>query len=167
MSDSPPLTDSDTSDTERDLATMLDTYMKGKQVENPFMSNTIVKEEKESMAPQSLTSRVKRASNEHIRILSSEMIHYLKQHEFKGKGEIITTEIRYSKGFLFSISQVRGSKGKTYTVTIGPKIQCTCVDHTMRAIHCKHILYILLKELQVQNLSSIIYLTLFPSDQVK
>ncbi|KAI9472079.1 MAG: hypothetical protein EXX96DRAFT_582804 [Benjaminiella poitrasii] len=145
MSDSPPLTDSDTSDTERELASMLDSYVKegGNQVNNPFPIN----EQQESTRmtiPTGLTSRVKRASNEPIRIISSEMIHYLKQHEYK----------------------VRGSKGKIYSVTIGPKIHCSCIDHTTRAIHCKHILYILLKELQVHDLSSVIYVTLFPSDQL-
>lgn len=55
---------------------------------------------------------------------------------------------------------------KEYTVTIGPKLHCTCRDHNVRGTHCKHILFILLKELKVTDLKSPVYETLTPSDKV-
>lgn len=55
---------------------------------------------------------------------------------------------------------------KEYTVTIGPKLHCTCRDHNVRGTHCKHILFILLRELKVTDLKSPVYETLTPSDKV-
>ncbi|KAI9281603.1 hypothetical protein BY458DRAFT_499080 [Sporodiniella umbellata] len=41
--------------------------------------------------------------------------------------------------------EVVGSIGNNYTVTIGGRMKCTCVDHSLRRNFCKHILMVLLR----------------------
>lgn len=65
-----------------------------------------------------------------------------------------------------SISDTQHAE-QVYTVIIGDRLQCTCHDYQIRKCHCKHILYILLKELKIRDLSMEIFATLFPSDEVR
>ncbi|OBZ89320.1 hypothetical protein A0J61_02630 [Choanephora cucurbitarum] len=136
-------------DTEQQIGYMLDQFVKEEHFVTPTLPSTTTDDntistpppQPASKIPDQLESRLKRVSKEPIRILSSKMTNYENGHEFK----------------------VRGSTGKTYIVTIGPKLDCTCYDHKIRSVHCKHILYVLLKELKVQDLTSTIYITQFPS----
>ncbi|KAL7308762.1 hypothetical protein PS15m_011929 [Mucor circinelloides] len=159
--------DSDMSNTEQELVFMLSTFMKGRKphlptkqiqhtvaIEDDITNNsssalstsfsTLAIEKQAKDIPNELRVRSQRAVEEHIRLVSSEMIRYLRKHEFK----------------------VRGTTGKIYTVTIGPRLECTCRDYQIRKYHCKHILYILFKELKIQDLSAAIFTTLFPSDEI-
>ncbi|CAO3606630.1 unnamed protein product [Mucor fragilis] len=159
--------DSDTSSTEQELVFMLSTFMKGRKPQHPVKQiqhavvieedttnnsssalstsfSTLAIENQAKDIPDALKARSKRAVEERIRLVSSEMIRYLRKHEFK----------------------VRGTTGKVYTVIIGDRLQCTCHDYQIRKCHCKHILYILLKELKIRDLSMEIFATLFPSDEI-
>ncbi|KAK4509953.1 CorA metal ion transporter [Mucor velutinosus] len=159
--------DSDMSNTEQELVFMLNTFMKGRKPQHPVkqIPHTVIIEEdvtnNSSSAlstsfstlaidnqakdiPNEIKVRSKRAVEEHIRLLSSDMIRYLRKHEFK----------------------VRGTTGKVYTVIIGNRLECTCRDYQIRKCHCKHILYILLKELKIRDLSMEIFKTLYPSDEI-
>ncbi|KAI8981935.1 hypothetical protein BDF20DRAFT_441734 [Mycotypha africana] len=93
--------------------------------------------------PEETEERMKRMKKEPIHLVSSDMKEHYKEHEFA----------------------VRGSRGKTYNVTIGPKLNCTCRDHNVRGTHCKHILYALKEEMGVKNEDSPLYETLTPSDK--
>ncbi|KAL9558230.1 hypothetical protein PS6_001399 [Mucor atramentarius] len=149
--------DSDMSNTEQELVFMLSTFMKGRKphlptkqiqhtvaIEDDITNNsssalstsfsTLAIEKQAKDIPNELRVRSQRAVEEHIRLVSSEMIRYLRKHEFK--------------------------------VTIGPRLECTCRDYQIRKYHCKHILYILFKELKIQDLSAAIFTTLFPSDEI-
>ncbi|KAG2202972.1 hypothetical protein INT46_009089 [Mucor plumbeus] len=162
MSDNSSI-DSDMSNTEKELALMLSTFLQeGKQhsikqhvvidddtatnnsstLSTSFSSLAIQRQSKD--IPDELKARSERAVNEHIRLLSSNMIRFLRKHEFK----------------------VRGTAGKIYTVTIGPRLECSCRDYQIRKSHCKHILFILLKELDIKDLSTAIFSTIFPSDEI-
>ncbi|KAI8373296.1 hypothetical protein BD560DRAFT_446338 [Blakeslea trispora] len=139
-------------DTEQQIGYMLDQFVKEEHFVTPTLPSNTPDDntmptplpQPTSKIPDQLESRLKRVSKEPIRILHSKMTSFQNSHEFK----------------------VKGSTGKTYIVTIGPKLDCTCHDHKIRSVHCKHILYVLLKELKVQDLSSTIYITQFPSDDL-
>ncbi|KAL0135065.1 hypothetical protein V8B55DRAFT_1556997 [Mucor lusitanicus] len=164
MSDDNSSVDSDMSNTEQELVFMLSTFMKGRKPQHPVkqIQNTLMIEDDNTIhsssalstsfsalaienkdIPEDLKVRSKRALEERIRLVSSDMIRYLRKHEFK----------------------VRGTAGKVYTVIIGNRLECTCRDYQIRKCHCKHILYILLKELKVRDLSKEVFTTLFPSDE--
>ncbi|ORE08260.1 hypothetical protein BCV72DRAFT_92950 [Rhizopus microsporus var. microsporus] len=136
------------SDTEQQAAKILNTYAKGKEKayelsdDDQFLSESDI-EDIEQTVPE-LEIRLERMAKQNIRLVSSEMTAYMKSHDFK----------------------VKGSTGTEYTVTIGPKLHCTCRDHNVRGTHCKHILFILLRELKVTDLKSPVYETLTPSDKV-
>ncbi|KAI8641396.1 hypothetical protein BD408DRAFT_418210 [Parasitella parasitica] len=158
--------DSDSSNTEQELMLMLNTFMKGKKPQHPKLLDppasidddatvnsssslstsfsTLAIERQAKNIPDELKVRSQRALDEPIQLVSSEMIRYQRKHEFK----------------------VRGTTGKIYIVTIGPRLECNCRDHQIRKGHCKHILFILLRELRIQDMSSPIFSTLFPTDQV-
>ncbi|KAG1273367.1 hypothetical protein G6F65_011089 [Rhizopus arrhizus] len=137
------------SDSEEQASRILNTFMKGKESaynneEDENLLSTSDIEDIEQTVPEELEARLERMAKQNIKLVSSQMVTYRKSHEFK----------------------VKGSTGKTYSVTIGPKIYCDCRDHNVRGTHCKHILYILLKELKVSDLKSPVYETLTPSDKV-
>ncbi|CAO3693138.1 unnamed protein product [Rhizopus stolonifer] len=126
----------------------LDIEKKAFEMLNVFMKDKPHEEEPstdyhEQRVPEALEVRLDRMSKQNIKLISSEMTVYLNSHTF----------------------QVKGSTGQIYKVTVGPRLQCTCRDHISRATHCKHILYILLKELKVLDLKLRIYETLYPSNQ--
>ncbi|KAI7893746.1 uncharacterized protein EV154DRAFT_600588 [Mucor mucedo] len=136
-------TSSSNSDTESELADMLRKFTIHKKIET--VSDYIKQNENPPMpfVNDHTEVRLQRSCKQDIRLLSSKMTRRFLSHEF----------------------EVRGSTGQNYTVKIGPKLDCTCRDHRTRATHCKHILFILSQELKIQNYSSIIYVTLFPTDQ--
>ncbi|GLB41179.1 putative RING finger domain protein [Lyophyllum shimeji] len=59
-------------------------------------------------------------------------------------------------GELKEVFSVLGSTGNVYTVTIDHKPSCNCPDH-LKGNHCKHILFIFLKVLQVSQESGFWY----------
>lgn len=48
--------------------------------------------------------------------------------------------------------RVMGATGKVYDVKLENKPTCTCPDHIERNIRCKHILFILIKIFEMQNM---------------
>ncbi len=46
---------------------------------------------------------------------------------------------------------VMGSTGNVYEVTINTKPQCTCPDYTIRKKRCKHIYFILIKAMKIDD----------------
>ncbi|CEP16325.1 hypothetical protein [Parasitella parasitica] len=178
--------DSDTSNTEHELMLMLSAFMKGRKQQPPKLLNqpaivddsatvnassvlstsfsTLTLERHANDIPDEMKVRCQRALDEPIRLISSEMIRYLKKHEFKGNKKHVGLTGSYSQ-ILIKVP-VRGTTGKIYTVIIGPRLECNCRDHQIRKGHCKHILFILLNELKIQAMSSPIFSTLFPTDQV-
>ncbi|KIK07088.1 hypothetical protein K443DRAFT_673661 [Laccaria amethystina LaAM-08-1] len=65
-------------------------------------------------------------------------------------------ERRRNGGELQEEFSVLGSTSNVYTVTIGRKPKCNCPD-TIRGNHCKHIMFVLLKVLQVPQTSNLWY----------
>lgn len=47
--------------------------------------------------------------------------------------------------------KIMGSTGNVYTVTISKKSECTCPDYKMRRIRCKHICFVLVRILKVND----------------
>ncbi|GAN07269.1 hypothetical protein MAM1_0154c06765 [Mucor ambiguus] len=101
--------DSDMSSTEQELVFMLSTFMKGKKPQHPVkqIQHAVVNEDDNTNHPSSALStsfstlaienqakdvpdelkvRSKRAVEERIRLVSSDMIRYLRKHEFKVRG---------------------------------------------------------------------------------
>ncbi|KAL9555082.1 hypothetical protein MBANPS3_002505 [Mucor bainieri] len=101
--------DSDMSGTEQELVFMLNTFMKGRKQQHPAkqITHTVVVEDdntnnsssalstsfstlaiknQEKDVPDELKVRSKRALEERIRLVSSDMIRYLRKHEFKVRG---------------------------------------------------------------------------------
>ncbi|KAI5824771.1 hypothetical protein K523DRAFT_342779 [Schizophyllum commune Tattone D] len=63
---------------------------------------------------------------------------------------------RRNDGELREQFSVLGSTGNVYTVTIGPKPSCDCPD-ALKGNHCKHIIFVFIKVLQVPQSSELWY----------
>ncbi|CAO3651932.1 unnamed protein product [Cunninghamella blakesleeana] len=92
--------------------------------------------------PNGMKGRILRASRERIFILSRERTR--------------TYEEQY---------QVNGSTGNLYTIVVGPRLSCSCLDFRYRRVHCKHLLAVLLKTFRLP-ITSPMFTNLNPNSQV-
>ncbi|TFK33867.1 hypothetical protein BDQ12DRAFT_690526 [Crucibulum laeve] len=84
--------------------------------------------------PQNILDRVERVMSQRIFMLTRERVDGELKEEFK----------------------ILGSTGNAYTVVIDHKPRCDCPDH-LKGNHCKHILFVFLKVLQVPQRSGLWY----------
>lgn len=102
--------ESDISDTEIQLAKLLNTFAKGKKKQDTLSASEM--EEIDQAVPYGTEVRMRRMAQENIRIISSRMVRYLLCHEFQGK-IIFSCMIKYNRlvtNSFFCII-VRGSRG--------------------------------------------------------